>query len=648
MNDHGIGEDRILTELELLRQRVTQLEQAEEERESVLEALMESEEKFRNLAEKLPNMVFVNVEGRVTYVNEACEEIMGYSKDEFYSPDFDFLSMIAPGSSEIIQKNFERHMRGEEVPPYEYKLVTRQGDPIDVIITTRLISFDGKKAILGIVTDVTDRKRSEDEIRKLYRAVEQSSSLIVITNTDGDIEYVNPKFTQVTGYPPAEVIGENVRLLKSGETPRAVYRELWETITAGNEWRGEFHNKRKDGTFYWVFASISPITNEFGEITHYLAIQEDISERKRMEAALQQSEARYRNIFEGVQDAIFVESLTGEILDVNARACEMFGWSREELLTKTVADLVPEGHLAIVPAEMADGMPEMPVETVNRRSDGEHFPVEISARLQTLGEETVVLVVVRDITERKEAELALEQSRLELERSNAELEQFAYVASHDLQEPLRLVSSFTRLLQERYQGRLGPDADDFISFAQDGADRMQRMVADLLAYSRVGTRGARFEWTDCQAVLDQALTNLTIAINESAAEVTNDPLPNVFADRTQLEQLFQNLIGNALKFRSKASPIVHVAAEEVEDGWRFSVRDNGIGIRPEDSERIFIIFQRLHTAEEYPGTGLGLAICKKIVERHGGRIWVESEVGKGSTFYFTLPSVDEPSEDSSQ
>ncbi len=242
-----------------------------------------------------------------------------------------------------------------------------------------------------------------------------------------------------------------------------------------------------------------------------------------------------------------------------------------------------------------------------------------------------------EIAERERAEEELKQTLVDLERSNKELEQFAYLSSHDLQEPLRMVASYVQLLARRYQGKLDSDADEFIAYAVEGATRMQWLINDLLNYSRVGTRGKAFELSDCAAVLERALANLETAIEESGAVVTLDPLPTVMGDDVQLAQLFQNLIDNAIKFRSDKPPEVHIGVERADSGWLFSVRDNGIGIDPQYAERIFVIFQRLYSRREYPGTGAGLAICKKIVERHGGRIWVESERGKGSTFYFTLP-----------
>jgi PAS domain S-box-containing protein len=257
--------------------------------------------------------------------------------------------------------------------------------------------------------------------------------------------------------------------------------------------------------------------------------------------------------------------------------------------------------------------------------------------------------ISRDITARKQAEHALAEKAQELQRSNTELEQFAYVASHDLQEPLRMIASYTQLLGRRYKGKLDGEADEFISYAVEGAIRMQVLINDLLAYSRVGTRGKPFTQTDCNEVFSRTLTNLKIAIEEAGAKITHEALPRVRADPTQLIQLFQNLLGNAIKFHSpERSPEIHVFASlqpapdsaEAGEEWLFSVRDNGIGIEEKYFERIFILFQRLHTREQYPGTGIGLAVCKKIVERHGGRIWVESGPGKGSTFYFTIPKID--------
>jgi light-regulated signal transduction histidine kinase (bacteriophytochrome) len=271
------------------------------------------------------------------------------------------------------------------------------------------------------------------------------------------------------------------------------------------------------------------------------------------------------------------------------------------------------------------------------RKDGSEFPVEISLSPLVSDEGMLVSSTIRDVTERKQTEDALKRSAADLARSNAELEQFAYVASHDLQEPLRAVSSCVQLLQQRYQGQLDARADELITHTVDGSIRMQTLIHDLLAYARVSTRGRDLEPIDSEIVLNEALSNLATVIQESGGVVTHGPLPTIVADPTQLRQVFQNLIGNAIKYRGERPPEVHIDVEHRAGEWQFTLRDNGIGIDPQYFERIFGIFQRLHTRREYPGTGIGLALCKKIIERHGGRIWVASKPEEGSTFCFTIP-----------
>lgn len=264
---------------------------------------------------------------------------------------------------------------------------------------------------------------------------------------------------------------------------------------------------------------------------------------------------------------------------------------------------------------------------------------DLSQRVEFMGEFSESFNSM--ISRLAEARDQLNSHAEELARVNAELQQFAYVASHDLQEPLRMISSYLQLLARRHKGKLDQDADDFIDFAVDGARRMQGLINDILRLSRLGTREKSLSVIDCEAILEEALTNLHVSVESSGAQVTHDPLPRITADQTQLVQLFQNLVGNAVKFRGQADPLIHVSAQRNGASWLFSVRDNGIGIDHQYFDRIFGIFQRLHGRGEYPGTGIGLAICRKIVEGHGGRIWVESEPGKGAAFFFTVPVRDE-------
>jgi hypothetical protein len=308
------------------------------------------------------------------------------------------------------------------------------------------------------------------------------------------------------------------------------------------------------------------------------------------------------------------------------------------LLTKRSAEMQASAHVArtVIVLGQALGFLFLIVA-------GTVIQLEMSQRQRAeLEVRTLNIDLERRVAERT---AELDERARDLERSNMELQQFAYVASHDLQEPLRTISSFTQLLAKRYPDKLDDKAREFINFAVDGCKRMQTLINDLLTFSRVGTQGKPLEITSCDAVLDRVLKGLKVAIQESGALITREPLPVVLADPGQLAQLFQNLLANAIKFRGRDVPRIRVAAEPIGTAWKISVRDNGIGISPEHNDRIFVIFQRLHTKTQYPGTGIGLAICRKIAERHGGRIWVEPSPGGGSTFCFTIAGAVQKTEE---
>jgi len=357
-----------------------------------------------------------------------------------------------------------------------------------------------------------------------------------------------------------------------------------------------------------------------------------------------ESSRRHHQIIETALDAFVEMDSEGLITNWNARAETTFGWSRAEAIGQPLAQMIVpcryrDAHTQGLRHFLLTGAGEMlnrRIEITALHRNGSEFPIELAISPILWGHQRLFAAFVRDVTERKRAEQALARRTEELLRSNAELEQFAYVASHDLQEPLRMVASYTQLLARRYSGRLDKDADEFIAFAGDGATRMQHLIQDLLSYSHVTMQGRELQATDSRDACEQAVANLRASIVESGAEVVHGWLPIVRADSMQLTQLFQNLIGNAIKYRNQRMPEIHVAAVPVDGHWVFSVRDNGIGIEGQYYERIFQMFQRLHTRKEYPGTGIGLAICRKIVERHGGKIWVESDYGAGATFLFTL------------
>lgn len=367
------------------------------------------------------------------------------------------------------------------------------------------------------------------------------------------------------------------------------------------------------------------------------ALAREIAERE-------QAESRFSAMAQSAVEAIVSAESAGHILTWNNGARAIFGYTADEVVGQPLTRLMPERYhelhrrgLERMGATGESALMGTVLELYGLRKDGREFPLELTLSTWTSVEGRFYGGIIRDITERQRAEQALRQTAAELAQSNAELAQFAYVASHDLQEPLRAVAGCVQLLQQRYRDQLDAHAHELIAHAVAGVTRMHTLIQDLLAYSRVGTRGESLQPTACAAVLNDVLAILEVSIRESGAVVTAAPLPTVMADPAQLRQVFQNLIGNALKFRGEEPPHIHLGVERQGREWVLAVGDNGIGIDPQYFERIFQVFQRLHTQREYAGSGIGLAICKKIVERHGGRIWVTSEPGKGTTFSFSIP-----------
>ena len=484
-----------------------------------------------------------------------------------------------------------------------------------------------------------------------YRGLlEAAPDAMVVVNQAGEIVLLNLQAEKRFGYRRDELLGQKVtNIIPEGFAERLIADDLRsaedalaQQIDTGIELTG----LRKDGSEFPIEIMLSPLESAEGILV--TAAIRDISVRKDAEKYLAQMEGKYRGLLEAAPDAMVVVNQGGEIVLLNLQAEKQFGYRRNELLGQKVTNIIPEGFAERL---IADGLRSAEdalaqqigtgIELQGRRKDRSTFPIELMLSPLGSAEGTLVTAAIRDISARKKAEAHLLQKMEELNRSNEELGKFAYIASHDLQEPLRMVASYTQLLSRRYKGKLDSDADEFIAFAVDGASRMQRLIQDLLAYSRVGTKGKDLLDISSETALQQALINLRGAIKDSGALVTHDPLPTVLADETQLIQLFQNLVGNAIKYQRPGIPKVHVtAAQDGDKKWMFSVQDNGLGIDPQYFERIFGMFQRLHKREEFAGTGIGLAICKKIVERHGGAISVESQLGKGSTFRFALAGTE--------
>jgi PAS domain S-box-containing protein len=474
---------------------------------------------------------------------------------------------------------------------------------------------------------------------------------MVVVNPAGEIVLLNVQAEKQFGYSRDELVGQQVkniipegfaeRLIADGT--RSAAEALAQQIGTGIELNG----RRKDGSEFPIEIMLSPLESADGILV--TAAIRDISVRKDAETHLAQMEGRYRGLLEAAPDAMVVVNPAGEIVLLNVQAEKQFGYTRDQLVGQRVKTIIPQGFAERLIADgnrsAAEALAQQigtGIELIARRKDGSEFPIEIMLSPLESAEGILVTAAIRNITERKKSEEHLVKTVGELKRSNDELQQFAYVSSHDLQEPLRMVASYTQLLAGRYKGRLDSDADEFIAFAVDGCNRMQGLIKDLLAYSRAGTNGKALREVSGEKALEEALANLRAIIEQSGAVVTHDSLPVLRTDNTQLTQVFQNLVGNAIKYHGAEVPHVHISATK-NDGreWIFSVRDNGLGIDPQYFGRIFILFQRLHGRDEFEGTGIGLAICKKILERLGGRIWVESRPERGSTFYFALPEIAE-------
>ncbi|MBK8933617.1 MAG: PAS domain S-box protein [Chloroflexi bacterium] len=494
--------------------------------------------------------------------------------------------------------------------------------------------------------------------------MDTAEALIIGLDNEGHIMRFNWACEALTGYSFGEVAGRPFWDFLLLEEEKEEIKKVFHQMQAG-----DFPNTHEN---YWLtksgerraiaWANTCQL-DTLGKVKYVIGTGIDITKQKQTEAELiqlnqtleqrvadrteevVQSEKRFRAAFDLAAIGRVLATPEGQFFQVNQAFCEMTGYSEEELCQKTWWDITHPDFLASGHDYMQQliqrTIPSYNEELTIAHKSGDTIWVRLN-RILLFDADNQPLYLVSDIeniTQRKTAEAEINRILAELERSNIELQQFAYVASHDLQEPLRMVTSYLQLLQRRYSGKLDSDADEFIGYAVDGANRMKQLIQDLLSFSRVGTRGKPFEPVEIKVILKEALTNLETSIQETAAQIDHDDLlPTITGDAGQLVQLFQNLLSNAIKFRSEAPPKIHIGVQKQESDWQFSIRDNGIGFDPQFSDRIFIIFQRLHTRANYGGTGIGLAICKKIVERHGGNIWVHSQPNAGTTFYFTIPA----------
>lgn len=564
-------------------------------------------------------------------------------------------------------------------------------DLLKQIASGMSIALKQSALVEKLQTELNERQQTQQtlakELLRTQTLFDTSFDGIVIMDKEGNVLDANPRFAEMLGYTPEEIL----RLTVADWEAQLISEELQQLMKEAminNQGILETQHQRKDGSIYDVEISYNVVEWE-GEILRFCVCR-DISLRKQAEEALkrsrdeleeqvqertqellqinnklQQREREFRTLVENTPDIITRHDRQYRYLYINPASIQQSRIPTVGYLGKKPSELsypkeITDFWEACLENVFTTGrirIDEFQIVNVNEAKTYQTYIVPEFGDGESVES---VITIARDITKLRKAEESARQLAEDLKRSNEELEQFAYIASHDLQEPLRAVASFTQMLAKRYRGQLDSKADTYIEFIIDGATRMQQMIQDLLSYSRVGRTELKLQSVDCNLLLERVKKDLQISIRETQAVITADSLPTITADANQLGNLLQNLINNSLKYRSETFPKIHISAKKnklevqlenltqpsmpaptkIQEEWLFSIQDNGIGIKPQYAERIFGIFQRLHTSDEYPGTGLGLAICRKILERHEGRIWVESNPNQGSTFFFTIPVIN--------
>jgi PAS domain S-box-containing protein len=619
-------------------------------------ALRQSEERLRDVLDLSLDAVYrLDLgTGRFDYISPVNELLTGFSAEEFGAFSLEeFTGRIHPDDRDRLGAIIASAMKGTFATtsgPIEYRFLHRDGSYrwLSDHFTFQTDTDGRPRYRVGVVRDVTRQKEIEAALRESeerLRLAQEAAGIGIwdrdiatdrVTVTSEVIERYGLKAEAMRTY------GDWIRFTHPDDR-RRLEEARHAAIAAGEPLDLEFRVVTPSGEARWIQLKGRVVPDSHGDPARVIGVIIDITGRKHAEEALAESEAKYRNLVELSPDAILIH-LDGMIVFANPAAVALVGSSgMDDLVGRPVLEIVhPRTQQRVewnIEADLRGEASPLTATDVVRR-DGTTVTVQGRGAMIPFGGRPAVQVVLRDVTEQLRAEAERARFTEELQRSNEELQRFAYVASHDLQEPLRSIVSFSQLLERRYGGKLDQDADEFIGFIVEGGNRMQRLIEDLLTFSRVATQARPLAPTDAGEVVADVIHAMETPICEAGATVTVEALPTVKADAAQLAQVFTNLIGNALKYRRPdVPPEVRISAERTGRVWRFSVADNGIGIEAEYFGRIFVIFQRLHTREEFGGTGIGLAIVKRIIDRHGGKVWVESTPGEGTTFFFTLPAA---------
>jgi len=576
-------------------------------------------------------------DGTILWANAAEMDLLGYTPQEYIGHSITEFH----ADEDVIADIMARLKSGEKLTGHEARLRCKDGSIRYVSISSNVYRQEGRFVHTCCVTlDITEQKNNAELRARLAAIVDSSDDAIIGKDLNGIILSWNRGAERIFGYTAEEVVGRHISVISIPERADEIPAILSRISRGEHIDHYETERKTKDGKILSISLTVSPIRDATGTVVAVSKIARDTTDQK-ITVGLKE---RLAAIVESSDDAIISKDLQGYIQSWNRGAEKLFGYTSEEIIGRHISTLAPPDRVDEIPGildSIRRGERVDHYQTKRKTKDGRILTVwlTVSPIRDATGKIVGASKIARDITDRDRQEEVLRQANEALTSANADLQQFVYSASHDLQEPLRMVSIYSEMLKRDFGEKLGPDGAEYIGYTMQGALRMEQLLHDLRAFMHASTSVQESaEEIDARTVLDKALRNVETAIKESGASITVTSLPHVRLLEFQLEQLFQNLIGNAIRYRSTAPPQIEVAARMQGQYWLFSVQDNGIGIGPEYKEQVFGLFTRLHSVAEYPGTGMGLAICKRIVKRAGGRIWVESEVGWGATFFFTVPA----------